>query len=683
MKPARARMPLFVLLAVCVAVLQRQSALDLTARAASRRPPTKEVVYLGGGLTLEQAAVLSATVAAADPSSVLLLDTPHTSTANRNFVTAFGPSRIVPIGRFDDDLKALQERLGCRREPAQSWDGDRPGELWSEIFPTAQTVVICPPGPRPLLLQATCLAGAARAPLCIFRNGDGESKSLVKDLKRWGTRRVYVLGNLDPSLVASASVESIKLADEGQVASEHIRLLVRTGPVRSVVVTNPADGTSDCAGLSSLAPWVAIQKRAVLLFTGPKGDDAEAIVERAVRAEPLRSVDTLILVADLKSIPPQRRKNPVAGDKDEYIEAEPLTPSGREAYSFSIGRLFHRDPAMLALLLARQRLLARHDGPPHALVASNPGGGLPLLEMFSRQTIRELRNCGFETTAMLGKSLEQDALRREMPKHDLFLWEGHHNTLINDWKFPEWDEPLPPSLVILQSCLALKEGKVQPLLDRGAVGVIGTSSRTYSASGGAYSLAFINAMLYDDLPAGDALRQAKNFMVVYSLLKDKRLGKEAKRTGANLRAAWAFTLWGDPTLRLPRDGGEPKAPPIRTHVEKNRIVVTFPEKKYDPMATEKYQFETYPNARLAGLVHREREDDPSTLVPLVFAEVSLTPPAEGKQPQLKSKLPSRNWVFNWDARRNRGYLLALPRDKDGQELRFSVQWVNEATENED
>ena len=27
---------------------------------------------------------------------------------------------------------------------------------------------------------------------------------------------------------------------------------------------------------------------------------------------------------------------------------------------------------------------------------------------------------------------------------------------------------------------------------------------------------------------------------------------KAKLGGANLRSAWAFTLWGDPSLRLPR-----------------------------------------------------------------------------------------------------------------------------------
>src|SRR5207249_3406504 len=120
-----------------------------------------------------------------------------------------------------------------------------------------------------------------------------------------------------------------------------------------------------------------------------------------------------------------------------------------------------------------------------------------------------------------------------------------------DFGFPSWDEPLPPSLMFLQSCLALVEAEAQPLLTRGAVAVIGTSTRTFAASGGACSMAFFDGLLYDDQTLGGALRQAKNFLLASTLLKEKRLGKAAARKGASLRAAWAFTLWGDPTLRLP------------------------------------------------------------------------------------------------------------------------------------
>ena len=38
---------------------------------------------------------------------------------------------------------------------------------------------------------------------------------------------------------------------------------------------------------------------------------------------------------------------------------------------------------------------------------------------------------------------------------------------------------------------------------------------------------------------------------------------------------------------------------------------------------------------------------------------------------LRSRIPSDNWVFCWDARRNVGYLLVTPRAKDREALRFA------------
>src|SRR5437588_175476 len=153
--------------------------------------------------------------------------------------------------------------------------------------------------------------------------------------------------------------------------------------------------------------------------------------------------------------------------------------------------------------------------------------------------------------------------------------------MVDEYGLPGWTEPLRPSLIFLQSCLALNEAEAQPLLQRGAVALVGSSTRIYSATGGAFTLAFFDALLYDDATLGGALRQAKNFLLAYALLKEKRLGDKAKLGGANLRSAWAFTLWGDPTLRLPQPAPSATAlPPVRHQVQKDRIVVTLPEKSY-------------------------------------------------------------------------------------------------------
>ena len=62
-------------------------------------------------------------------------------------------------------------------------------------------------------------------------------------------------------------------------------------------------------------------------------------------------------------------------------------------------------------------------------------------------------------------------------------------------------------------------------------------------------------------------------------------------------------------------------------------------------------------------------------MPFVFAEVALPRAPAGREPRLHSRLPASHWVFCWDGRRRCGYLLATPRAKDGDELRFHVEWV--------
>src|SRR5262249_50745801 len=152
--------------------------------------------------------------------------------------------------------------------------------------------------------------------------------------------------------------------------------------------------------------------------------------------------------------------------------------------------------------------------------------------------------------------------------------------------------------------------------------------------------AFFNALAYEDQSLGCSLRQSKNFLLAYSLLKEKRLGEAATRTGANHRAAWAFTLWGDPTLKLPKP-----APPehalshVRAEVSDNTITIALPEQSHSKVTTTKYQIEMLPNARLAGLLLKEKDDDGQPLVPFVFAEVQLKAKA-GCIPRLHSKTPS-------------------------------------------
>src|SRR5262249_7888046 len=149
------------------------------------------------------------------------------------------------------------------------------------------------------------------------------------------------------------------------------------------------------------------RQRAALLLTNEKGDNTADLVRSALNDPALARADSLTLVAGLRAIPLDRRPNPVPG-KDAFIEMEPLTPEGSEPFTFAPGGLFHEDPAVVLRVLARQRLLAGRHPSPRALVVSNPGGSLPLMETFSRNTVEELRNRGYRTTALFRKETDRD-----------------------------------------------------------------------------------------------------------------------------------------------------------------------------------------------------------------------------------------------------------------------------------
>jgi hypothetical protein len=647
--------------------------------AAGRADPVAlggRVAFVGGELKPDELIAFTAAVEAAGSPGVVLLDAPKATRYTRAFLEAYRPGRVLPVGAFPGGVEELEGRLKVQAGPALAWHHGQPQDLWRLLFPRAVHVVVCPAEPRPLLLQSACLAGTLHAPLFVLHGGDDEARALRDWLRHWHTRTVLAAGDAARACTGLPGVATVPLADENQVAAARLRHLLHQGPVTALVVANPADTGEDFGNMSLLAPWIALQRHAPLLFTGPRGDDVESVVRAALREPRLKRADALILVANLKAIPVEQRPNPIPADKDPTIDMEPFTPSDpAEPFTFATGRLFHEDPRVVTLMLARERLLQERPAPRRALVVSNAGGGLPLLETFSRNTAKELQNAGYDTTARFGKEITCDDLRRLLPQHDLFLWEGHHNTLIRDWAFPDWDEPLPPSFVFLQSCLALAEWKAQPVLQRGAVGVVGSSTRIYSGSGGACSLAFFDALVYDHQSLGGSLRQAKNFLVAYAQLKEKRLGKDAKRTGANLRCAWAFTLWGDPTFRLavppPRDGA---LPTVGHEVRGNTVVLKLPAEAHDKVSTEKYQVQMAANGRLAGLCRNVDDDDGKPLVPFVFAEVAL-PKAGDRVPRLHSRLPSKDWVFLWDKRRRTGYLLVTPRPQDEGELRFHIDWV--------
>ncbi len=647
---------------------------------SAQATPRSRIVYVAGHLADEQMLTLMTSIMASHRGGLLLMDSEKSTPENKRFLSLYHADHVVPVGWFPQGILDLEQRLGARTDPALTWRDGPPVALWNALIPRARRAVVCRAMPRSLLLEATCLAGVLRAPLCVLHDNEGDIPELARQLTAWGTRQVLAVGDARRRCAGLPGVQLVSVPDERTVVATCVRHLSEHKPIRNLVVANPADLQGDKGGMSVLAPWFALHRRAALLMTNERGDDVNAVVKNAVRRPALAHADALVLIGNLKALPMEHRSNPVPGGKDPFIEMEPLTPTGTATWSFATGRLFDDEPGQVAVRLAREQLLVEHPIERRALVVSNVGGGLPLLEAFSRNTVQELRNAGYQTTAMIGTDVTAQAIRATLPSQDIFLWEGHHSTLTRDFAVQNWPEPLQPSLVILQSCLALNDAEANPYLRRGGLGLIGSSTRIFSASGGAFTLSFFDALSYDHQTVGGALRHAKNFLLAYSLLKEKRLGNAAKLGAANVRTAWAFTLWGDPTLRLPAPPPADHAlPAVHHHLRGHTIVLDVPETKQPRVVTAKYSAQIEPNGRMAGLVAKEPDDNGKQLKGLLFTEVHLPHAPAGKTPRLHTRIPSRRWVFCWDERRSTGYLLILPRPKDQGELHFYVEWTPQET----
>jgi hypothetical protein len=631
-------------------------------------PAAVPAVVLSGKLSEDDILETTTALAASRFPGVVLFDSPASQGPTRDFLKHYSTERLIAIGPFSSDKTELQKRYGPPVDASF-------GGTWAFLqvcVPLGGRVVIACANERRLALQAACLAGSAELPLLLLRDTPGEIAAIRQTLADWKTEEVVAVGAVAKRLGKLGDIKIRKLLDETAVREAHLKQIAKKGAVRTLVVANPDDLHGNLGKMSTLAPWIALQKRAALVLTNDAGTDAEDAIKAALKHESLARADVLILAANLKAIPPCKRPNPVEG-RDTEIEMEPMTPNGDTPCSFATGRLFHEDRAIVPLMFARQRLLAKVKT-PKALIVSNPGGGLPLLETFSRNTTNEFKNAGWDTTAQFGREANKQDVKRALPDATVFLWEGHHSTLVSSYGIPQWPEPLQPSLVFLQSCLALTESKAHPFLQRGAVGVIGSSTRTYSGSGGAFSLAFFDTLLYEEQSMGGSLRQAKNFMLAFVELKKRRFGNASKLGGANVRTAWAFTLWGDPTVKMPRPAlPENALPPVRHVVKGNTIIVKLPEEAHDKITSAKYQAVVPANARLAGLVRKQEMSDQHQLVPFVFAEVEL-PKAKPGTPTVRTKLPDTHWVFCYDQRCQRGYLLVTPRASDQGELRFQLTW---------
>ena len=265
---------------------------------------TARVVCVIGEQSEDELTASLVNLAAARPEAIALIDTPNAVKANQAFLAAFKPTVVVPVGSFKDGVADLEKRLGVKTAAEVTWHA---------LFPRAERVVVCPARPRRLFLQAATLAGAMRAPLYVLQGTDREPADLQKRLADWKTTEVLAVGKAADLFPALSSVPVVTLADEAAVSAACIKQLLKSGPIANVVLSNPADAVQGLGTMSVLSPWIAVQKRAALLLTNEKGDNASDLLRAAVRSKELTEAECVLIVAGLKAVLMEKRIESGAG----------------------------------------------------------------------------------------------------------------------------------------------------------------------------------------------------------------------------------------------------------------------------------------------------------------------------------------------------------------------------------
>ncbi|MFO0801256.1 MAG: C25 family cysteine peptidase [Gemmataceae bacterium] len=640
---------------------------------ADDRPRAGSVI-LAGEMPNPDLMTLSVAAAAFKPDTTFLMDTPKARTSVKLFFDATRPATVQMVGRFPPTVDPIR-RWGVGApvlDPAKA-SRDPVAFAWSLAPAGVGWCVVVSPDQGEELFRAAALAGAMKVPLFVTRDGDEPMRGFKELAAAKGVRQAYAVGAAAAAVTKVGGVEVVRLADASAVDAAHRRELAKSGPPRLWVMASPGD----VDGCGVFAPWVSTLRKAPLILTDEEGMNSEKVFNAALQGPDARTIDQMLVVADPDAIPQAKRRNPTAGKDGDSVDVEPWIPTKKsELITVPSGRIFNPDRAGVPLMLARSKILNETKSQPKVFISSNPGDGLRLLETFSRNTGREMENAGCKVTSMFGRfTLTETQARQAMTENDYFIWEGHNGTVRGRFGVGRFQDPMRPSIAFIQSCAELNAQVAGPLLDRGAVAVIGTPNRMFSGSGGAYVLAFSDALAYDGMTVGQAMRHAMNYMLMYAELKEVRLGGDARLGGANRRAAWTFALWGDPLSKLPTPTpGKDAMPRLQTTATKTSITMKLPESKYPTTEVMPYRAEMYPGGRLAGLYSYEGEDEGRSLVPLAFAEVAIPDAPNGKTPHLSSRVPARNYVYRWDARRKVMYLLLLPRDKDVDAVEFRVHW---------
>jgi len=176
-------------------------------------------------------------------------------------------------------------------------------------------------------------------------------------------------------------------------------------------------------------------------------------------------------------------------------------------------------------------------------------------------------------------------------------------------------------LILIQSCHSLDD-TVLDILTSGAVGIVGSKTNIHSASGSAFIKAFCDGLLYRSNTVGEAMRDAKNYLLCVGALKKARGHTQYAKAE---RVAYSFHLWGDPELRFYTglQNSQRLKPVSGRFVEPDKISIKIPTRRLPTSRTEKYFLRMFPGSEAAGILKRLKGREIRRVAPIYFFRIPM------------------------------------------------------------
>ena len=565
------------------------------------------------------AALASMLLLASGPSgSALLFDPQDQDVVARARAAHTGGVECYARSTTSAPVRALQEDLAG----VPCADADDLLTLAQRWWPSPPVVVAVPTGKYQWVLQAAALAGALGGALLPV---DTRRPLPPEALRGWEQAQWFLVGAPPPAIPLPPAAHVQRL-DTAEAVAAAVRGAV--GDFDTVVVANPSDrrGRFSPASLSLLAPLVATVHRAPLVLVSAAAAD---VVEREVAAAIAaggRQPSHIYLVGDELALRSHRVPDPVlaaggpealGGARDVRVELFSRLQHG-QPQDYAVGRLVAEDVSRGSAVLARQ--LAPGPRPlGRVTFLSNADQVFALGETIARSTVNELRNAGVKVNASYREAITTASIHEAMRKAGLLVWEGHARDLTLEERGGIAVERTPP-YVVLQGCYTLDRSDPFILLDHGTDAIVATSAAIYSASGSAFARALFDSLLYGGTDLGTAVRNARNFLLAVTKLKQQRGHADWTKT---YRAALAFALWGDPTARPALPAPAPGVAPATWQVGEQQLALSVPARRLDTAAAGPYVAQPVPRAMLAGLISGHGDKQGRTLKELFFAAVTV------------------------------------------------------------